>query len=254
MRTSRTRVSLAATAVAVFGASLLVGFPANAHHFVGTCDEVGIWTKSAAARNNTKYYQYEADAYVAHIPPTANCYQNGTLMTNYRATQHTSLFMYDGLDRCLETVAYRKSDGNLLLWGYGCGASDTSGDRTYVDIGAYSNSYIRLWMKSRALDTQDTQWDHWFYRYDTSQWVYIGYTSPRSGRAFPWVESSGYNATSRRDTHFINLYGDDGTRSTNFPCPETRDYDDHQGQYNVSPWFNAAQVKFVPRSNAEDTC
>lgn len=247
-------VVLALALASTVAGGVLAAQPARAHHFTGTCGEVGIWTKSAAARQGVKYYQYEADAYVGNIPPTADCYDGSTLRSNYRATQHTSLFMRDGKNRCLETVAYRTSSADLYVWGYGCGGSDTSGDRDYVFVGPYSSSYVRLWMKSRATGTDSTEWDHWFWNYDTSQWVYIGFTAVRSGRAYPWAESSGYNATSRRDTHLINLFGDDGTRSTNFPCPETDDFDDHQGQYDQSPWFDASKVKFVPRSNAEDTC
>ncbi len=253
----RHRLAIALSLAAVVSATALAAGPVSAHHSIATCEEVGIWTKSQAARNGTKHWSYSANAYVGYIPPTADCNDpyTGMMRTNYRSTQHTSIYMEDAQGRCMETVAQRHSSGLLRIYGYGCrDTGDTSGDRQYVDISPYYSDTVMLRMESREQGTADTVWDHWVWRYDTHQYIYIGFTSPRSGRAYAWVESSGYNASVEHKTHLTGITGDGSDIGMSFPCPATDDWDGHQAQDSTDYWTSRGRAKFVPGGNSVDTC
>lgn len=211
---------------------------AEGHHYYADCSETGIWTESGAARMGGTVglakWMYTM-AWVGHVPNAYPCYQNGVLSSNQPTTQHSSLHAWRGSE-CLETVGQRYSTRRLYIWGYNCGQT---GAANVHDLGNYGSPWVALNQQSR---NGTGLWDHWYYRYDTNQWIFLGATQRSYGAFYPWLESSGYNQSAVRETTFMNFavqWADgSGTGSTNFPCPETVD-EPHQEKEVVNPTFRA---------------
>ena len=237
-----------ATLVLVAGTIAPAG-TSSAHHFVDRCgEEVGIWTKSASARQGIAAYEMKVDAYVGYYPGFANCTNTNGTVTYTNGTQHTALHARRGTE-CVETVAIRNpsQQGYLTLTGYDC---RTSGNVHFIQ---YAPDWITLW---QATGNTGTTWSHWYWRWDTSSWVFLGNTARSYSAMYTWFESSGYNGSVARQAKFRGLterrpngtYG-----STNFPCPETEDFDAHQKLDPTSTAY-AGNADFVPASNAQDNC
>jgi len=210
----------------------LVAVPsASAHHYLGTCGEVGEWSESASTQLGSYNSGMGVLAYVGYVPAAADCFDNGVYRPGNYSTQHTSLharrYVY-GNQYCLETVAQRFNSGFLRMYGYDCGAS---GAANVHDIANYGSPWIYLYMTSGGT----YNWQHWYYRYDTNQWVYLGGTNSPCCRYYnSWLESSGYNESSARGTLFRGYreWRSDGSfGTTNYPCPTTEDFDAHQEQF-----------------------
>lgn len=220
-----------------------LGAPAGAQA-QGTCGEVGIWNASASARSLRQVHTSEVLGYVAWGGWRAQCWENGQLVER-DASQHTSLHMRRG-SYCLETVAQRWSFGLLRMYGYDCGAS---GNANIHDIWNYGSEWMRLYQSSGGTSTS---FAHWYYRYDTNQWIYLGNTNTCCRGLYTWLESSGYNDSIPHGTYFRDFKETrmDGSMGTaNYPCPETEDFDAHQEEY---PQVYAADTDFRPDNN--NTC
>lgn len=111
------------------------------------------------------------------------------------------------------------------MYGYNCRAG---GPANIHDIYNYGSPWIYLYMASGG----SYDWQHWYYRYDVGQWVYLGTTRSPCCRYYnSWLESSGFNETSTRGTLFRGFRetrSDGSFGTSNFPCPVTEDYDRHQ--------------------------
>lgn len=235
MRRCISRVLLAAFLVAAAAAPT----PAVAHD-TGTshnCDEHGYWAPgllSISGGTSNIAYQAEADVSVTHIPPAADCDFNGS--PNF-ASQHSSLHMRYGA-ACFETVYQREDNGQVFMWGYNCGPGNpgTQEGNQWIGIGNYSgSSTLRLW----AGRDGDFRFSGWFYRPDTGSWTYIGSTSGLGRNSLtPHVESTGYNHSSVRKSHFTN-YTSDGY-GVSFACQSSAySFDHRQKMANNSPMSQA---------------
>ena len=241
------RLARLAASVGVLGCVLALAPAASAHHYTGTCGEVGEWTESASARLGEYVQTMGVLAYVGWIPPAMGCINGSNqYQAGVSASQHTSLHARrrDRPGYCLETVAQRWSFGLLRMYGYDCTVGDP--DARIHDLWNYGSEWMYLWMASYG----NPNWVHYYYRYDTNQWIYLG-DSPQFGCCSyyqSWLESSGHNESSTRGTHFVNftetrLDGSYGT--SNFPCPVTEDEDRHQEEV-PNAWGQAANSSWWP--------
>lgn len=167
------------------------------------------------------------------------------------STQHSSLHARaaDGTN-CVETVGYRKSDGELLIYGYGCGDPELADtDPEIISLGWYTEPYVTLMQKYNTM-TMMNSWGHWVYRWDTGQWIFIGNTAYRPGYLLGWLESSGWNATAVRQTTF-EYYKEDGAYVDFTVCGETEDRDGHQ-EMDPTQNFVSGDVEFL--SSGNNTC
>ena len=245
-------------ACSVVATSLFLLAPAaSAHHFLGTCEEVGEYNSSASARMGEFIYSESVLAYVGWIPPMAGClnpYRQNEYAPNQPASQHTALHAKrvgptTGFEYCLETVAQRISGGWLRMWGYNCGRQppgEPYQTPNIMDIGYYGSDWMYLWQVSNG----GPNWYHYFYRYDINQWAYLGVTPQGACCSYyqSWLESSGYNETSTRGTHFVNFYEErwgGGAGTSNFPCPVERDWDRHQEEI-PNAGGQAANTSWMP--------
>lgn len=149
------RRSIAAGAVA--GCVLALAPSASAHHYVGTCGEVGEWSSSASSR----IYPPRAAsamgvlAYVGYVPPNSACFDSAGYQPSAWSSQHTSLHARrNDYGQCLETVGQRWSFGLLRMYGYNCRAGSPA---NIHDIWNYGNPWMYLYQASYG--TYD--WAHW---------------------------------------------------------------------------------------------
>lgn len=216
---------------------LLLAAPlASAHHYVGTCGEVGEFSESASARLGGYNSTMGVLAYVGYVPPARDCVESGVYRPNYGSTQHTSLHAKRFVDRreyCLETVGQRFTSGLLRIYGYNCGVNhpgDPVPAPNIHDIPNYGSPWMYFFMSSGG----SYDWHHYYYRYDTNQWMYMGFTPSFCCRYYnSWLESTGYNETAPRATlfrGFTETRSDGSYGTSNFPCPTSRDDDRHQEQ------------------------
>ena len=171
---------------------------------------------------------------------------------NGLSSQHSSLHATDvNQQNCVETVAYRDSNGDLTIWGYGCGSFETTdSDPEFVPLGAYQPQWITLYQVWNGPNVTPSSWGHWYYRWDLNKWYYIGNTGTRPADMLGWLESSGYNVNTPRGTTFNNYK--EGNISVDFTiCPETADVDPHQA---MDPVYSGIGASFYPASNAQDMC
>lgn len=208
--------------------------PAEAHHSTGKCNEVGIWERADADTTSKRFgHTLETTVRVNNYPPARKCnvVQDGdvTAVKERDASQHSALHAANGNDGdCLETVAQSQTNGEIWIYGYDCGERRNVTPNIHRGIFNYGSDQMVLWMSSGG----DNFWDHWYYRFDGPGWVYLGGTQRHTNQLRPWIESSGYNASSQRTTWF------GGYRATNdtvgqwappFRCSEYEDFDRHQG-------------------------
>jgi hypothetical protein len=197
--------------------------PAMEHPLPGTCGEVGLWDDQVnPSIFQTSAYTIESTVSVANIPGMAPC---GGSTVPSTGTQHNSLHARsaDG-SLCLELVSQRFTGGFTRMWGYDCGAG---GPANIMDIPSYGSPWMYFWMSTGG---SGTTWYLWFYRYDTSQWVYLGPVANRAATMRPWVESSGYNATLERRTLFANYRATNafGSWTPRVACAVREAFDAHQ--------------------------
>ncbi|MDP9069279.1 MAG: hypothetical protein M3N53_13170 [Actinomycetota bacterium] len=195
---------------------------ASAHHFIDTCDEVGLFDRQDMAPYKEAASTLSSVVYVGHIPPAKDC-NAGTFQGT---TQHSSLHSKSkDFSKCLELVAQRSDTGHISMWGYDC-RSDSN--VSLHDISNYGSDIMFFWMTSGG----DEHWDLWYYRYDTSQWVYLSTVVNRDVKMVPWAESTGYNASSSRNTWFNSYVAENefGQWSPAFTCSVYRNLgpDNHQ--------------------------
>lgn len=173
------------------------------------------------------------------------------LVNDTLSTQHSSLHAQDvNGQNCTETVAYRLSSGELWIWGYDCATLANDGDDEIHKFTApYEPEWITLYQAWNS-STTPSSWGHWYYRWDTNSWHYIGNTWSRPPDLQGWLESSGYGIGTPRGTAFNN-YKEGGTLVDFTGCPETFDGDVHQA---MDPFYAGTGARFYPASNAQDTC
>lgn len=221
-------------------ATLAPASVADAHHYTGTCGEVGIWTGSGSYRSGIYAYGMGAYAYVGYSPPAQWCYASDGSLVHGAASQHSAVQGRQG-PYCLETLAQRWHSGYFNVFGYDCGAS---GSYNVHNIPSYGHEWMYLWQSS---GNTSVNWAHWYYRMDTAQWIYLGQTAMPYAELRSFLESSGYNESSTRTTLFrlFQEYRTSGNGTTNFPCPESIDADAHQeARPNVAGY--PGHTDFVP--------
>lgn len=223
-----TRLTRFLACASILAAMLVPAGSAEAHHFFTTCNEVGVWSRTAITNfyfnsGNTAGLAKRMEGWfsVNNIPVNGN----GCAF----ATQHNSAHALRGgtNPQCIETVAQRFNSGVITMWGYDCGYGyDTPYyNHNVVNYGA-DNMYFVM-----DNSNEDYRWDHWYYRADTGTWHLIDWTPTAYKGFWSWLESSGYNDGATRgmlmQNYRVTSFGA-GSWYDGLPCPETNDFDQHQ--------------------------
>ncbi|HYO60871.1 MAG TPA: hypothetical protein VEU29_03125 [Actinomycetota bacterium] len=224
------KLGIALVTAAILGSAM--GVPAQAHHYSrDTCGEVGLWDEQNRVAYKEAAYTIESHVSVANIPPYRICDANSSATW---ATQHNSLHARskDGA-QCIETVAQRYSDGTITMWGYNCSNFNDGG--TTHSIPSYGHDQMVMWMSSGG--GTSTTWSLWYWRFDTNQWVFLANVGNKNTKLVPWAESSGYNASSVRQTWFNGYKGTNefGSWMVPFSCGVSQIYlENHQAQVTTA--------------------